>query len=84
MTVHVACGMINKSKKDGVLNSKTNKQRTIHYLIYGHSREDNEQIMQIMMPMTIVQTAVSSARYKATVLNGDHTDLLKWMRISYS
>ena len=31
LTVHVACGMIIKSKKDGFLNSKANKQLFIHY-----------------------------------------------------
>ena len=77
VTVHFANGMMIKSKKDEFLNSKANKQRSIHYLndnldraaftVY-HAKYDAD--------VPIVQTAVASAWHKETVLIGDDTDLL--------
>ena len=51
VTMHVACGMMINSKKDGFLNGKANKHSFIlHYLMQWQSREFTELIMQIMMP----------------------------------
>ena len=75
--MHFASGMMIKSKKGEFLNNKANKQRFRHYLrdnleragcSVDHGKDDADVI--------IVQTAVSSARHKETVLIGDDTDLL--------
>ena len=83
--MHVACRMIIKSK-NGFVNSRCNKQTALHTLLNsvpilgGHLKDHANNDADVL----IVVTDVPSARHKYTVLIGDDTDLLKWMRVRYS
>ena len=58
-----------KWKKDGFLNSKTNKQRFIHYLIQYQSRKGIAYLNRANndADVLIVETAVPSVRHKYTL-----------------
>ena len=77
VTVHFALGMMIKWKDD-FLNSKANRQQSIHYIsgnldrtgcILDHHANDDADVL-------IFHTAVASSRYKSCLLIRDDADVL--------